>query len=277
MKDLHIHTKYSDGQHDEFEIINEVYDSGVTEFAIADHDTIEGSKRVKRVLKATNSHLKFHPAIELTSRVFDYANGINVHLLVYDFDYKNPQLLKLIDEVSEMRFIKIQIMVDFVEKEYGITIPKDNLENKIKTTKSFGKPHLYSILETLGDFDREKYYRRMDKLDTSFLKLNASKVITLLQNNCKVVLAHPVEIMREYNFSIEDIENLVAYLKNLGLAGIETHYSKHSKELQLQLSQIAKKYDLFETHGSDFHGESIKPGLKIGQIQKQDKGIVCDT
>ena len=276
MKDFHIHTKYSDGQHDEFEIINEVYDSGVTEFAIADHDTVEGSRRVKRCLKSMNSNLKFHPGVELTSRVFEYTNGINVHLLVYDFDYNNPQLLQLIDEVSEMRFKKIQIMVDFIEKEYGITIPKHMITNKINSTNSFGKPHLYSILEEIGNFDREKFYRTMDKLDTSYLKLDAKKVITLLQDSCKVVLAHPIEIMREYNYTIEDIDRFVSYLKSLGLAGIETHYSKHTKELQQQLSLIAEKYDLIETHGSDFHGEIAKPGLKIGQIQKKDKGMLCD-
>jgi len=50
MKDLHIHTKYSDGELDELEIIEEVIKCGVKEFAIADHDTIEGSKKVYNLL-----------------------------------------------------------------------------------------------------------------------------------------------------------------------------------------------------------------------------------
>ena len=54
MKDLHIHTKYSDGEHNEFDIIEEVIKSGVTEFAIADHDTIVGSKKVYELLKNNN-------------------------------------------------------------------------------------------------------------------------------------------------------------------------------------------------------------------------------
>ena len=274
MKDLHIHTKYSDGEHDEYEIINEILASSVTEFAIADHDTTEGSERVYNVLKSMNTDLKFHSCVELTCRVFEYLDGINVHLLVQDFDYNNQILQNLINEVSAMRYEKIFVMVDFVEKEYGITIPRDKLNEKIQATKSFGKPHLYALLQTLGNFDREKYYRRMDKLDTSYLKLDAGKVITTLKDSCNVVLAHPVEVMQEYNFNINDIEKFITYLKSLGLYGVETHHSKQTKQLQEQLTQIANKLNLVESYGSDFHGEKHKPGLKIGQIVKEEH--ICD-
>lgn len=268
MKDLHIHTKYSDGEFDEYEIINEILKTNVTEFAIADHDTIEGSKRVYKVLQENNYNLKFHTNIELTCRVNEYLNGINVHLLVLDFDYNNKILLNFIDKISALRLQKIQVMVDFVEKEYNIKIPKQLIEEKAKTTNSFGKPHLYSILEQLGNFDREKYYRTMDKLDTSHLKLDAKEVITKLKDSAKVILAHPFEVMDEYNFNINEIEKLISYLKDLGLAGIETHHNSQTKELQRKLSKIAEKYNLIETYGSDFHGENVKPGLKIGQVYK---------
>ena len=110
MKDLHIHTKYSDGQFDEYEIIEQVFKSNVNEFAIADHDTIEGSKRVFKLLKANNRGFIFHSSIELTCRVNEYLDGINVHLLVQDFEYNNKQLLAFIKEISALRIKKIQIM-----------------------------------------------------------------------------------------------------------------------------------------------------------------------
>ena len=274
MKDLHIHTKYSDGELNEFEILDEILKSGVYEFAIADHDTIEGSQRVYNILQNFDHGLIFHPAVELTCRVNTYLNGINVHLLIQDFDYDEPALLELIDEISFLRYKKIQVMVDFVEKEFGVTIPKDVLQKKIKSTKSFGKPHLYSILQKLGNFDREKYYRTMDKLDTSHLKLDAKKVIESLKDSCNIVLAHPVEVMDEYNFDYVEIEKLIAYLKSLGLDGLETHHSKQTKQMQEHFTEIANKYGLYESYGSDFHGEHVKPNLKIGQIVKGEK--LCD-
>ncbi len=270
MKDLHIHTKYSDGELNEEEIINEVLKSNVTEFAIADHDTIEGSKRVYKLLQQKNLNLIFHPCIELTCRVNEYLNGINVHLLIQDFDYNNQQLLQLIEEVSKLRYKKIQLMVNFVEKEYKIKIPKNVLEEKLKNTKSFGKPHLYSILSSLGNYDREQYYRKMDNLNTAHLKLDAKKVITLLKDSCNVVLAHPCEIMDEYNYSYSEIEELIKYLKVLGLYGLETYHSKQTKAMQQKFSEMAIKYNLVESYGSDFHGENVKPNLKIGQIYKEN-------
>lgn len=270
MKDLHIHTKYSDGELDEFEIIEEVIKSGVSEFAIADHDTIEGSKRVYNILKEDDRKLIFHPSVELTCRINEYLDGVNVHLLVQDFDYENEKLLDLIDEISFLRFKKIQLMVDFVEEKFNIIIPKDILNEKIKSTKSFGKPHLFSIMQTIGDFDREKYYRIMDKLNTAHLKLDAKKVITSLKDSCNVVLAHPVEVMDEYDINFSEIEKIIAYLKSLGLAGLETHHNKQTKSMQEKFTEMAKKYNLYESYGSDFHGEHVKPGLKIGQIVKAE-------
>lgn len=266
MKDLHIHTKYSDGELNEFEIIEAVKQANIKEFAIADHDTIEGSKRVFEILKQTKSPLKFHSSIELTCRVNEYKNGINVHLLAQDFDFNNPSLLELIKEISALRYKKIQVMVDFVEKEYKLEIPTNLIEEKIKSTNSFGKPHLYSILQGLGNFDREIYYKTLDKLNTAHLKLDAKKVILALKDSCKIILAHPCEVMDEYNFNYIEIEKFIKYLKDLGLTGLETHYSKHNLAMQEKFSQIAKKYNLEESFGSDFHGNNVKPGLNIGDI-----------
>ena len=42
MKDLHIHTIYSDGEFDEKQIVQKVIDANVTEFCICDHDSSIG-------------------------------------------------------------------------------------------------------------------------------------------------------------------------------------------------------------------------------------------
>ena len=269
MKDLHIHTKYSDGSLNEYEIINEIENLKIKEFAIADHDTIEGSKKVFNLLKEKNLKVKFHSSVELTCRVNEYQNGINIHLLAQDFDYNDPVILEIVEEISKLRFKKIQVMVDYIEKEYNIKIPKALLEEKIKSTNSFGKPHLYSIMQEIGNFDRFQYYKTMDKLNTSKLKLDAKSVIHKLQGHSKTILAHPCEVMDEYNFDYNQIEEFIKYLKNLGLTGVETHHSKQTKEMQKEFSKIAKKYKLEENYGSDFHGEDVKPGLKIGDVVKK--------
>lgn len=268
MKDLHIHTKYSDGEYDEYKILEEIEKAGIKEFAISDHDTIDGSKKVAELLKTKEHNFVFHTGIELTCLFKEYDKGVNMHILIYDFDYNNKNMLKIIDNISYLRRQKVNKMVDYVESVYNIKIPQKKLEEKLKNTKSFGKPHLYSIMCEIGEFDRETYYRNMDKLSTAEFKLDTKDTITKLKGVGKIVLAHPIEIMKEYNYNIDKIEQIIATLKDIGLNGVECYHSSQTKEVQNQLSQIAKKYNLLETKGSDFHGPNVKPGLKLGDIQK---------
>ena len=66
MVDLHIHTKYSDGEYDEKEIVDKIREAGVKEFSICDHDTIEGSEKVYELVK-DNPEFVFHSGVELSS------------------------------------------------------------------------------------------------------------------------------------------------------------------------------------------------------------------
>ena len=69
MKDLHIHTIYSDGEYNEIEILEKIKESNIKEFSICDHDTIEGSKKVYKLLKQSSTNLIFHSGVELSCRV----------------------------------------------------------------------------------------------------------------------------------------------------------------------------------------------------------------
>ncbi len=269
MKDLHIHTKYSDGEYDENEILKRIKNAGITEFAICDHDTIEGSKKISKILKQQNSDLIFHSGVELTSRVFDIFGGVNVHLLARDFDYDEKGINDLVKEISILRKKKIQRMVDFIDKIYGIKFTDKKIEEIQKSTNSVGKPHFYKLLCKYGDFDRIEYYRNMDKLHSEDLRLDAIKVLEFVHNGKgNVTLAHPKEVMREYNLSYKDIDKLVAYLKLFGLDGLETEHSLHTKEDIEEFKKIAKKYNLNESCGSDYHGENVKPDVFLGVCKK---------
>lgn len=269
MKDLHIHTKYSDGEFDEYEIIELVKNSGVKEFAICDHDTIEGAKRVMNIISQENDIL-FHTGVELSCRVGEWKNGVNVHLLVRDFNVDDEKILMLINSISSLRKLKVKRMIDLIKDVYGISFNDDELKEKIESTKSFGKPHVYELLQKYGDFDREEYYRHMNTLKSDDLKLEAINVLRVMKNTIgSVTLAHPIEVMEEYDLSYEDIEDLIGYLAQRGLNGLETNHSKHQKDDIEKFSKIAKKYNLFESEGSDYHGPNVKPNVRIGVCIKE--------
>ena len=74
-----------------------------------------------------------------------------------------------------------------------------------------------------------------------------------------VVLAHPYQTQLEG----EELEKLVKQLKEAGLAGIEVYYPHHTRKMVEEYKGLAKKYDLFITAGSDFHGKN-KMGIELG-------------
>ena len=49
-----------------------------------------------------------------------------------------------------------------------------------------------------------------------------------------------------------------------GLQGIEVYHSSHTKEEMEYYLNIAKKYQLLVSGGSDFHGSSVKPDIELG-------------
>ena len=57
----------------------------------------------------------------------------------------------------------------------------------------------------------------------------------------------------------EKIQELVSY----GLEGIECYHSKQTNEQMKLYEGIAQKYNLLKSKGSDFHGEKIKPDIKL--------------
>ncbi len=269
MKDLHIHTKYSDGEFDEFQIIEAIREAGIDEFAICDHDTIEGSLKVSELLK-NSKEIICHLGVELSCHIYEMYGGIDVHLLVRDFGENDEIVNFLVDKIAYLRKQKIQRMVDLVYKVYDIKISQEEIEEKEKLTNSFGKPHIYAILSNHGDFDRETFYKNMRRLKADDLKLNAIEVAKVLKDKKGyVTLAHPKEIMEEYNLTYEDIDKIVNVLVSNGLKGLETRHSKHSEEDCEVFSLIAKKYGLIETMGSDYHGPNVKPNVKLGVCVKE--------
>ena len=91
-------------------------------------------------------------------------------------------------------------------------------------------------------------------------KISVKEAIDIiLKANGKPILAHPLL----YKLSINELDRLIAFLKSAGLLGIEAIYSSNKWENESRMKQLAKKYDLFITGGTDFHG-LVKPNLELG-------------
>jgi len=74
------------------------------------------------------------------------------------------------------------------------------------------------------------------------------------------VIAHPGLTQAVWNFPA---------WKEAGLDGLEVFYPAHTYTLKQELLKIARKYDLFATAGSDYHGphsgRNSTPGMPVPQ------------
>ena len=70
------------------------------------------------------------------------------------------------------------------------------------------------------------------------------------------VLAHPVYV--------RDFPAVVERLVPAGLDGIEVNYPEHTPELQNQVRELARRFDLIMTGGSDFHGLNMTGKAMLG-------------
>ena len=68
-------------------------------------------------------------------------------------------------------------------------------------------------------------------------------------------LAHPYQIV----LNGESLEQLIARLKGYGLDAIECFYPIHTVAQTAEYIELKRKYELYATGGSDFHGEKSKP------------------
>lgn len=75
----------------------------------------------------------------------------------------------------------------------------------------------------------------------------------------KAVLAHPLI----YHLSPDQLDELTSLLVKSGLDGIEAIYSTNKGMDETNMRRLARKYNLFITGGSDFHG-SNKPAIDMG-------------
>ena len=60
---------------------------------------------------------------------------------------------------------------------------------------------------------------------------------------------------------------LVRQLTGYGLSAIECYYPRHTPHQQAFYLQLAQRYGLHATGGSDFHGERVKPDISLAALE----------
>ena len=67
------------------------------------------------------------------------------------------------------------------------------------------------------------------------------------------------------------MEDILGKLIESGLEGIEVYNSLHTYEELQRYLEIANKYNILVSGGSDYHGPIVKPNVLLGKIYKDNE------
>jgi 3',5'-nucleoside bisphosphate phosphatase len=253
--DLHLHTFFSDGTFTPEELVLRAQKAGLACIALTDHDSVEGCDRAAAA--CANVQMDFIAGAELTAEHKD----TEVHILGYFLDTKNPVLLDRIAKFQAVRQNRINEMCTALNK-LGIPLKAESVF-ALANCKSPGRPHVARALvkEKLIDNLDEAFDRFLKKGKPAWVpktKMSALESVELIhQAGGLAVMAHP---------GLNRTDDIIPDLVDAGLDGIECFHTKHSTVMAERYLEIAEKYNLLVTGGSDCHGFSKKQPL-IGTVK----------
>lgn len=266
--DLHTHSTASDGQYSPAELMDVAKEKMLEVVALTDHDTVDGIEEARKEAEALG--ISFIPGIEIGTREYE-----EVHILGLGIDETNVLLQETTRQYMLERENRGVVICEYLRTK-GIEIDYEEIL-ALAGQGSVGRPHFAQFLQEHGytKTRKEAFTRYIDT--PSFHEATDRKLpspieaIELIHGaGGYAVLAHPGLLKK----GKEKQENFIKLLKENGLDGIEAFYSKHDYPQEKFYLTMAEKYDLKISCGSDFHGELIKPEIKLGmQVKPKYKNI----
>ena len=185
--DLHIHSDYSDGSYNLKELLKEILATGITTFALTDHDTIAGCNEMKELIP---TGIKFIPGIELTC----IADDIKCHILGYNCNPNNKTLNDLIEHGKFLRRKKLETRIDYLKEKWRIELTEEEL-NWLYSRRSVVKTHFANILANrgLGNNNVEIMKKYLDGCKTGNTRFNIEEAINAITESGGIpIWAHPL-------------------------------------------------------------------------------------
>ena len=248
LADLHIHTSASDGWFTPDMAVEQAKDAGLAAISIADHDSVSG---IEAAIWAGKKHgVEVIPGVELSSEF----EGRDLHFLGYFVDWHDKRFNKKLLTMQEARVDRAKKILDRLR---GVNINISYNVVIVIAGGTVGRPHIAKALLDRG------YVRTMQEAFEKYLipgkpayvekyQMLPAEAIRMIRRVGGIpVLAHPY---------FANADEMLPELVEQGLRGLEVYHSKHDAMVARRYEQLAKKYDLLVTGGSDAHGREVPIG-----------------
>jgi hypothetical protein len=254
--DLHTHSTFSDGTASPKEVVFAALKSGVQIYALTDHDTTDGISSAQEICR--EHRISFSAGVEISTRDHDH-----LHFVGYNLDVTNAALQAFLTDNRQRRRERIVKIIRQLNQA-GVELTEEEVFSRAANTVS--RAHVADALKTKGyAASRQDAFRKyLVEGKAGYVKsagVSALEAIRFIKQAGGIaVIAHPG--------IVTDVWNFPAW-KEAGLDGVEVFYPAHTYSMKQNLLNIARKYDLFASAGSDYHGpksgRTTTPGMQIPQ------------
>ncbi len=250
--DLHTHSTMSDGSCTFEELCRQAVDAGLTHFAVTNHDTTRGIDEAQRAGEAAD--VRVIGGIEVSA--YDFDRRRKVHVLGLGLSEDSPALAKLCAPTLAARDANTRWQLDRIV-EAGYEVDRAVFERLASASTCAYKQHIMAALtsEPYGAPEYRALYRSLFKgggvADRDIRYVDARDAVrAIVADGGYPVLAHPGQL---------DSWDFVPELVACGLAGIEKFHHDHGPADEARAQDLAERFGLFVTAGSDYHGAFGKP------------------
>ncbi len=295
--DFHTHTLRSDGILDPKDLLKEVVDAGIRVLAVTDHDNMNAIDEMEAEIEAKQYNLKLIPGVEFSSVWSIPGFSCKIHIVGLFCDRNNSGLKQLVANHKQKRDERTELVRNkLLENVKGVSRLKNELNDMVaelnRRNTFINRKHFATFLVRYG-FAAD-IGEAMDKYLCDGCKAGYSVEYTAFDEVIKVilgagglpVLAHPLRYKRiNGNSKREEIlEALVRDFRRCGGQGIEIttpnpksvssqdpesessfiKFRDFTFENTARISNLAVRYDLLGSFGSDYHGEKDAADRLLG-------------
>lgn len=254
--DLHTHSHFSDGTCSPEEVVHSALKSGVQVFSLTDHDTMDGTEQARAICEARG--LKFVPGVEISTCDHDHLHFTGYNINVHDAGFQ-----AFLADNRQARQRRIRQVIKQLQ-EAGVDLTEEDVFSRAPNTVS--RAHVADALKAKGFADSRQHAFRKYLVEgqpgyVAPIGVSAVEAIRRIKQAGGVaVIAHPGMVVEQWNFPV---------WTEAGLDGIEVFYPAHTFAMRQELLALVRKYGLFASAGSDYHGpksgRTTTPGMQIPQ------------
>ena len=201
------------------------------------------------------------------------------HILGYGYDPGSDVIEGMIQKVRNMRMMKVTERVDGLKSRFGIEFPSDEVE-ALMALYNPGKPHIANLMVKYG-YVSDKTQAIKDYIDKIPIPNSHIDPKSAIEGIIKAggipVLAHPPYGSGDEMILGDELDERVRKMISYGLRGVEGFYSQYTNLMCRQVLEIAEKYDLYVSAGSDYHGKNklvILGDTGLENVRERPRGLI---